>query len=132
MRNQASAVILVLWSLWGLPLLCVAGVVHHPCAPEVEQCHKTNTPDCAHPEPGCSHDGGCGHETGCGFDPCEGTIARSERLTDELPVLSYLSVAVAPSLPDLHAVMPAADRIPVYDNHPPSLPFHLSDVPLLI
>lgn len=61
-----------LWTFFGAPTLCAAGLIVHACDPACEP---------ASPEDGHhGQEGGCGHESGCASDPCTFVAAPSGNL----------------------------------------------------
>lgn len=104
-------VLLVSWALVGLPALCTAGALDHPCARQ--EAGKSNDP--CHSED--ENDDGCTHESDCVHDPCSELNIRTERdefVADELAgehhacindpasdscVLSLSSLSAFPVLP---------------------------------
>jgi hypothetical protein len=67
------ACLIAVWTLFGAPALCQAGVLLHGC-----------------------HDSICSHETSCDMDPCSGTILKETPLAKSLvsPLLASTSILV--------------------------------------
>ena len=132
MSRTYCAILVVAWSLSGLPTLCVGGVLAHPCADHEEHCDERGPGDHSHEESGCSHRHECQHESDCGSDPCAGTVARFERSDDCGPLLTLQPLA----LPDLLTEAPPTTPVARAAHNAPARDFrlriHLSDLPLLI
>ena len=132
MALRYFSILMAGWSFWGMSVLCVAGVLEHPCAPEGKRCQETDAPNCSHEEPGCPHDGGCGHESDCESDPCSTMLVGRERSSDDGPLVSLDVVAIAKctenSVQALRSTWTPNDV--ATDNV--QIPIHLSDIPLLI
>lgn len=132
MVRRYCSILIATWSVWGMPALCVGGVLEHPCAPERKQCQDTDASKCLHEEPGCPHDGDCGHESDCESDPCATTVIGRERSSKDDPLVSLDVVAIAQwtehsaqalrSTPTRYSI--ATDNVQ-FHTHP-------SDIPLLI
>ena len=132
MARRYFSILIATWSFWGMPALCVAGLLEHPCAPEGKHCQDTDAPDCSHEEPDCPHDGGCSHESDCESDPCSTMVFGRERTSDDGPLVSLDAVAAAQWTEHSVQVL-GSTRIP--DNvatDSVQIPTHPSDIPLLI
>lgn len=131
MRYRHSAIFLSALALWGLPTLCVAGVLIHPCADDDGHCSDCEPSDCGHEVPDDNHDGGCGHESDCSSDPCARTFVRPGRLAVSGPTLEPRPVAFYRDADEISAsaAAPHPHSAIKYDAR---LPIHPSDHPLLI
>ncbi len=129
MLRSYCAIFVVAWSLWGLPTLCVGGVLEHLCADHDERCDEHEQ---SHEESGCPQTGECEHESDCGSDPCVGTVARFERCDDSVSALTLQPCVLADlfqeTTPTASLARAAVDR-PTRDFR---LRIHPSDLPLLI
>ena len=95
MNSPILTIAVAAWALVGLPSLCTAGVLTHPCAPE-SAVHPDQEHGHDHDEnPGESQ---CQHESDCAQDPCSELTIRND--SDELPIPTD----------ELH---PCADAVPV-------------------
>ncbi len=129
MPRSYCAILVVAWSLWGLPTLCVGGVLQHACADHDEGCDEHEK---SHEESGCPQTGECEHESDCGSDPCVGTVARFERSDDSVSSPALQPFALADLL---NEAAPAASLARVAVDTPTRdfrLRIHSSDLPLLI
>jgi hypothetical protein len=63
-----------------MPMLCVAGLIEHPCAAEI--CHPYETEHDSHSDEDQDSDGDCGHESDCAADPCQRDFVRFARFDD--------------------------------------------------
>lgn len=116
MIRRCFAILIVAWSLWAMPTLCVAGVLEHACAVTADHCERVSADSCSHASNDSGHDdvhasachlggestgGGCGHEADCSSDPCAETTATCVRQQDDVavgfdqPVLFAVSVNLA-------------------------------------
>lgn len=133
MQMRITGALLCLWSLQGVPVLCAAGVLLHPCNLE-NPCQSR----CDHGRDDDGHDHpappeGCGHEQDCPDDPCSDLTVGAERLgrTDDATPFTFLACVEAVDRRDLSAghfpqcTFPARSR-------GPDRPFPASDVPLRI
>lgn len=125
-KNRILSMVLVGAMLAG-PALCAVGVTTHACDAAFVPVHESHH----------SNDGeqGCRHEEGCPGDPCNVMALRSEPRPD---LANLASTSATPPLND--ALPSQADDVcglrqsvfsPVAPKQPP-VPFHPSDVPLLI
>lgn len=133
MPQRCCAILIASWALWGLPTLCVAGALKHPCAPGSTPCPGEDTPQCTHNEPAYPHDGGgCGHESGCASDPCSESVISREPSSDDEPLSAPEPLLLEPQSGE---VATARGQVPRPDHSPPlgvRIPVHASDIPLLI
>lgn len=113
------------WALVGLPSLCTAGVLTHPCEPE-ESHHPVRH---SHDE----NEGGCHHESDCAQDPCSELTVRIDR-DDSQSVLCNSVLLASEFLPPSdcteHDILFCRVRIVILRL--PHLPCHESVLPLLI
>ncbi len=132
MLRRHCAILLVAGALWGLPTLCVAGVLKHPCARDDGRCGQGEPCERSHEEPGCSHEGGCGHESDCSSDPCADAVVRSERSTHGAPS-PPLQSAVLAAQADAGAFVSSRGLLSgVTQTRHFGRPIPESDIPLLI
>ena len=131
MFRNAVAVLSSFWLLLA-PTLCAAGVLTHACdcssgLTECETCCGGEELGCDCVEDGCSHDS-------CANDPCQVAIALEKQRSVELDLASEAAFTARDiflewDFASLHAR-------PTANSGPPSagknLPYHLSDVPLLV
>lgn len=110
MDRRSVVVLLVVLALIALPVFCLAGALEHSCG----SCQDS-----------CSHDA-------CAHDPC-GTLIRgddSEVGGIDLPAPLLFAIL---RLTDAESVPLASSRwYPATRPPPTALPYHASDVPLLI
>jgi len=132
MVRRYFAILIVSWAFCGMPALCVAGVLEHPCAPHQGHDKETEHPDCPHEEPGCPHDDDCGHESDCASDPCSSTIVGRERLNHEGPSLLLQPVTIPQSANTFVAASRLLHIARDMASEMVQVPTHPSDVPLLI
>jgi len=132
MPRCCCAILLSVWSLWGLPTLCVGGMLEHLCDSHEQRCNECQPREHSHKESGCPHRGDCEHEPDCGSDPCAGTVARYEQLDD---FVSFTASQPAVSVDQVQILTRRASRSQVA-NRPYTwdsrLLIHPSDLPLLI
>lgn len=132
MIQRAIIIATANWALLALPCICTGGYLRHPCS-----CPSSAHSGCCDSEIECDCDSGhtgCGHESSCENDPCDFVVTRLEQ-----PSTSVAAIARAPScLAVISSVDPYAWReftrcevvlSACRDRH---IPFHESDVPLLI
>jgi hypothetical protein len=132
MLRRHFAILITTWAFFGMPALCVAGVLEHPCAPDDNHCEKTDTHDCSHEEPDSPHDGGCGHESDCESDPCSTMVVGRERSSDDGPIVSLDAVAIAPCTENSVQALRSTWSPDDVATGNVQLPTHPSDIPLLI
>ncbi len=132
MVRRHFSILVAAWSFWGVPVLCVAGVLEHPCAPNDNHCQESDAPDCSHEGPDCPHDGGCGHGSDCESDPCSTIVLGRERPSDDTPSVSFEAIATVQwtqdSLQPLRSTRTPVNAATGYVQ----LPTHASDTPLLV
>ncbi|MCP4591085.1 MAG: hypothetical protein GY842_10095 [bacterium] len=113
-----------------MPMLCVAGLLEHPCA------HDSGHSDHAehsHSESGCLPESDGGHDSDCNSDPCVQDLIRPARMADDCPALvlahaTLLLVADTESARTRDTVLIARGA-----SHPGAcLPVYRSDLPLQI
>ncbi|GMU23704.1 MAG: hypothetical protein AMXMBFR13_37820 [Phycisphaerae bacterium] len=103
------------FSLQGLPVLCLAGLLEHPCA-------------CSEPQEDCH----CEHEQDCSSDPCSKILtSQSRSRADDVPDGTSVAVAIL----DLVLLETLPSDCPGCTESPP--PVHLcrhydTALPLLI
>ncbi len=107
------------WALVGLPTLCTAGVLTHPCEPEESHQPVQHTHD--------ENEGGCHHESDCAQDPCEIAVTRPSDGYDA--AAAPFSVAVPITIPiillDPHVFTPH------FLSSPPGFVFRASSLDAL-
>ena len=131
MFHRGSSIVATAWALWGMPLLCVAGVLEHPCAPQ--NVHGDGGVEHRSPsEREGSHDGDCGHESDCGADPCQQDFPRlgwSAEVESSF-VVPLFALGIAVDLPSTFVFSKV-----ILCNTPllgVRLPMPLSDLPLIV
>ena len=74
-KRQYFAILTVLWTFGGVPVLCMAGALEHPC--ECDDQHSGGESTSVKPltETTPQHENECSHESQCHSDPC--SMARS-------------------------------------------------------
>ena len=113
LEKHIAAVLVATWSLWAVPVFCVAGVMGPHC--------------------GCDCPTDCGDDEDCFLDPCRVVAVRAELRCDESQFVTW--VAHGPVHPDLTAPGAAAFGVVSTSHSPPdvpALPYAPSDRPLLI
>ena len=109
MLTRAATILLTTWSLIGLPTLCEAGGILHPCD--------------------CAQEGTGEHESDCPDDPCDSaTVTQDRRPRAECVLLLFPATAVlesTPQLPSERGFEQASSCLVVV-----RLPYPPSDVPL--
>jgi len=93
MIRRMWTIMFPVWALVGLPALCTAGVMSHPCHPcEADPpAHRSHSED----------ENGCPHESDCAQDPCSELNVRNEGQDSHAPFLSAELVFLAePSQPN--------------------------------
>ena len=110
MEPRTTTILVIILVLLVVPALCLGAFLEHPC--------------------GCDL-GSCGHEVGCADDPCN-TVVRPEdtgTFVGDLPALEP-----CPTFLTIELVLRAGKRREIIapPAPPSSLPYHASDVPLLI
>ncbi len=93
--HRGFVLFVALWSVQLAPMLCMAGVLKHPC-------HHHEEPDCS-------------HESRCENDPCAPLVQRHERPARQFdvqnPVASFLWAPVQLRPQVRHATDPASSPI---------------------
>ncbi len=131
MFRNALAVLCSSW-LFLAPTLCAAGVLTHACdcssgIGECETCCGSEELGCDCVDDGCSHDN-------CANDPCQVGIAVEKQSSVALDFANQAAFAACDAYLDwdfafLHARPTASSGPPGSGKH---LPYHLSDIPLLV
>lgn len=132
MQGRFYGIFLTVWALQGVPVLCAAGLLLHPC--DIEHPCESR---CDHGPDDNGHDHpappeGCGHEQDCPDDPCSDLTVGGERLgrTDDAPVFALAACLSTVDLGDLEAAVAPCPSLA--RSRGPDLPFPASDVPLRI
>lgn len=121
------------WALLILPCICTGGYLRHAC-----DCVDGADSGCCESEIECSCDlerSGCGHESSCDKDPCEFVVvARQEDASTLFAIGISPPICFAAPVSSGPAGRPEFDRCELFDSARRSkqIPFHESDVPLLI
>ncbi len=103
MLVRSLSIVAVTFVLQGMPALCLAGLLEHPCT-------------CSHPQEDCH----CEHEQDCSSDPCAKLLTSQNRSrADDLPESPSLAVP----LPDL--ILPDAAGSGLSTSVEPLEPFHV-------
>ena len=132
MARRYFSILIAAWSFWGIPALCVAGVLAHPCAPEDKRCQNTDAPNCSHEETDSKHDGECGHESDCESDPCSKMVVGRERSSDDGPLVLLDAVAIAPWAENSVQALRSTRTSNDVATDIVKLPSYASAIPLLI
>ena len=131
MFRDTVAVLSSFW-LFLAPTLCAAGVLKHACDDssgfrECEPCCVGEELGCDCVEDGCSHDS-------CANDPCQVPIVLKKVNGVELDFASEAAFAASDTFLQWHFAFLRAR--PTASSDPPAtgrnLPYHLSDIPLLV
>ncbi|MFQ5505015.1 MAG: hypothetical protein ACE5F1_09505 [Planctomycetota bacterium] len=110
MDRRTGIILLLVVALLALPAVCLGGVLEHAC--------------------GCSQDW-CSHDA-CPNDPCDKLIRGDESDVFGLDLTAPVVLAFAPCV-DLELATYERSRRRIEPRPPPrTLPYHASDVPLLI
>lgn len=113
------------WAFVGMPYLCTAGILTHPCPPEESRQPVQHSHD--------EDDNGCHHESDCAQDPCSELSIRNDR--DDSQTVTSESVPIAREfllLDDLMEHIRPVGAIPRLVLRLPHLPCPESVLPLLI
>ncbi len=155
MTRRYFAILITVWAFWGMPTLCVAGVLTHACIAE-ESCGPTDrhraerkvihsqdaapTPIRAHADLHYSEKSnheegheGPNHRSDCVSDPCSDSVVRPERQRDDMTVPLPDSVVLALLVVD-EFFTPNDETLVLTDAVEAriQLSLHRSDLPLLI
>ncbi len=131
MFRNAVAALSALW-LFLAPALCSAGVLTHACdcssgLSECGTCCGGEKPGCDCAEEGCSHDA-------CANDPCQVAIGAEKVSSAELDFAAEPAFAAFDPLLARHSALlqPGLAATSDLSGARKNLPYHLSDIPLLV
>jgi len=132
MVRTYSAILAVVWSFNVLPTLCVGGWLEHLCDNHDKRCDEYELHEHSPDGSDCPLGGERDHESDCASDPCAGTVARYERSDDGTTGPGQQPVAVVDEATLSRCIAGFADTIREPAPRDLPLPFHPSDLPLLI
>lgn len=118
------------WVFLVSPTLCLTGVLAHPCKPDSTE----NASFSCHADQHSTHSkptsGNCSHETQCEDDPCNDdlVIREAHELKTSTDLLPHFLASRATD-DGIAAAVFVSEREPLRES---GLPFHQSDLPLLI
>ncbi len=133
MIERAIIIATANWALLVLPCICTGGYLRHAC-----DCAAGADSSCCEAETECDCDDeqtGCGHESSCESDPCEiVVVARQEDPSSSIaigvsPPIRFAATAPA-HLSEWREFTKCELVLSVWSEK--HIPFHESDVPLLI
>lgn len=148
MIRRYFCILIAVWAFWGMPTLCVAGMLKHTCAPE-QNCSPKDQPcdeghdshdsdhshesDLPHDEQNPLHSEGCNHESGCVSDPCSTSVTRPDRDRDTVAALPLCPVALPSIVIDDSCLANCRHSRSTKCIEPLNeLPLYQSDLPLII
>jgi hypothetical protein len=146
MVRRHVAILFTLWAFYGVPTLCMAGVLRHACVPD-QNCgprdghgHESGkSPNTGHgtalthapTDP--LHDEGRNHKSDCVSDPCSDSGVRPDRARDDSAATPLFSVVLACILVSDTCTTNQVSLISTGVPEPRiQLPLHSSDLPRLI
>lgn len=90
MKSRSFAILTVLWAFGGVPVLCMAGALEHPCECDDQHSGGERTFDQPITETTPKQENECSHESQCHSDPCSVAVTHKHRIGHDPSSLTLL------------------------------------------